>query len=227
MAIDPVANLAAVQSAMAEACRRFGVVRDLPQVVAVSKVHGAERIVPLLAAGHRHFGENRVQEAQAKWPDLKARHPGTVLHLLGPLQTNKVSAALDLFDVIETLDREKLARKLAEALKTRTTAPRLFVQVNTGEEAQKSGVLPGDLAAFLDLCRDTLGLPICGLMCIPPMGEDPALHFGLLKTLADRHGVNALSMGMSGDYPLAAAMGADFVRVGTAIFGPRDQGAAP
>lgn len=206
---------------MAEACRRYGVDRDMPQIVAVTKRLGPEVIRPLLEAGHRLFGENKVQEAQDKWPELKAAFPDVRLHLIGPLQSNKARDAVALFDGIESLDREKIARRVAREMAEQARAPTLMVQVNTGEEPQKSGCLPTDLADFLDLCRAELGLNIAGLMCIPPVDDDPALHFALLKTLAERHGVPQVSMGMSADYPLAAALGADYVRIGTALFGAR------
>ncbi|MBB4211194.1 hypothetical protein EV659_10337 [Rhodothalassium salexigens DSM 2132] len=214
-------NLAAVKDAMRRAIAHHGVDQPLPTVVAVSKRHPVERIVPLLDAGHRVFGENQVQEAQDKWPALKERFADVSLHLLGPLQSNKVADAVALFDVIESLDREKIARRLRDQMVAQGRKPRLFVQVNTGEEPQKSGVLPGDLADFIRLCREDLKLDIDGLMCIPPVEEDAAVHFAFLKELARRHGLARLSMGMSGDYPVAAAVGTDYVRVGTAIFGAR------
>ena len=191
--------------------------------MAVAKGHGLEAILPVLEAGHRLFGENRVQEAQAKWPSLRDRFPDIELHLIGPLQTNKVRDALDLFDVIETLDRPRLA----DALKTeidkrgagRTT--KLFVEVNTGEEPQKAGVAPKDVAGFVAHCLDDLKLPVEGLMCIPPVAEEPALHFALLKKLAAECRLGSLSMGMSADFETAIRFGATHVRVGTAIFGER------
>jgi pyridoxal phosphate enzyme (YggS family) len=163
-----------------------------------------------------------VQEAHAKWPALKERNPDIELHLVGPLQTNKVREAVALFDVIETLDRPKLARALAEAMMRVSMRPRLFVQVNTGEEPQKAGVVPGDAETFVALCRDTFGLAIEGLMCIPPLDEEPALHFALLAKIAEKVGVKELSMGMSGDFTRAISFGATYVRIGTAIFGPRE-----
>lgn len=193
-------------------------------LVAVSKVQPIESVIAALDAGHRIFGENRVQEAETKWPDLKSRYPDIELHLIGSLQTNKVKLALALFDVIQSLDRPKLARAISRAIKaggTGLVAPRLFIQVNTGEEPQKGGVPPGELPALITLCRDELGLKIEGLMCIPPTSEEPALHFALLAKLAGRHGCAGLSMGMSSDFELAAEMGASHVRVGTAIFGER------
>lgn len=191
------------------------------RLVAVSKTHGAERIIPLLEAGHRLFGENRVQEAAGKWPELRKRFPDLKLHLIGPLQSNKVKEAVELFDAIETVDREKLARALAA--EQARTGKRLdcYIQVNTGAEPQKAGVLPEEADRLITLCRDELGLAVAGLMCIPPVEEDPARHFDLLAAIAARHGLPALSMGMSGDFPAAIAHGATHVRVGTAIFGRR------
>jgi PLP dependent protein len=174
-----------------------------------------------IGAGQRCFGENRVQEAHAKWPALKERHPDIELHLIGPLQSNKVREAVALFDVIESLDRPKLARALAEEMAHSGKCPRLLVQVNTGEEPQKAGVLPVEADAFVALCRDTFGLTIEGLMCIPPFEEEPAMHFALLAKIAERLGLKGLSMGMSGDFARAIAFGATYVRVGTAIFGAR------
>jgi PLP dependent protein len=191
------------------------------QLVAVSKVQPIERVVAVLEEGHRLFGENKVQEAAGKWPELKARFPGVELHLIGPLQTNKARQAMELFDAIETVDRPKLARTIARLKDELGHCPRLFVQVNTGEEEQKAGILPADADAFIAECRD-LGLEIAGLMCIPPVDEEPSLHFALLKKIADRNGLGALSMGMSGDFEKAVAQGATHVRVGSAIFGERD-----
>jgi len=190
-------------------------------LVAVSKTVPPEAIEAAIEAGQNVFGENRVQEAQRKWPAIKARHPEVELHLIGPLQTNKAREAVALFDVIETLDRPKLARVLAEEIERANKRPRLFVQVNTGEEPQKAGVAPAETAAFVALCRDTFGLKIDGLMCIPPLHEDPAPHFALLAKLAGELSLAELSMGMSGDFPLAVREGATHVRVGTAIFGER------
>ena len=216
-----VARLEAVRGAVAAAATEAG--RDAAAVtlVAVSKTFGPEAIAPVLDAGHRVFGENRVQEAQAKWPALRARHGGIALHLIGPLQSNKAGEAVALFDVIETVDREKIARALAAEMKKQGRALRLYVQVNTGEEPQKAGVAPADAVAFVALCRDGLGLQIEGLMCIPPFGENPGPHFALLKKLAAGCGLERLSMGMSGDFETAIALGATSVRVGSAIFGER------
>jgi len=192
-------------------------------LVAVSKGHGDERIVPVLEAGHRIFGENRVQEAKAKWPSLRERFPDVELRLIGPLQTNKVRDALDLFDVIETLDRSRLADALKAEIDKRGSGrtTRMFVEVNTGEEAQKAGVAPKDVAGFVAHCRDELKLPVTGLMSIPPVNEEPALHFALLKKLAAECRLASLSMGMSADFETAIRFGATHVRVGTAIFGAR------
>ena len=191
------------------------------RLIAVSKGHGAERILPTLEAGHRAFGENKVQEAKAKWPDLRARFADIELHLIGPLQTNKVREALALFDVIHVLDRLKLAEALKAEMEKTAKRPRLFVEVNTGEEIQKVGIAPKETVAFVRQCRDDLGLPVEGLMCIPPAGEEPALHFALLQSLARECGLASLSMGMSDDFETAIRFGATDVRVGTAIFGER------
>lgn len=191
------------------------------KLVAVTKTVAAEAIGSAIGAGQRIFGENRVQEAQRKWPPIKQRHPGVELHLIGPLQTNKVRDAVALFEVIETVDRPKLARMLAEEMERSGKRPVLFVQVNTGEELQKAGVVPGETEAFVALCRDTFGLEIGGLMCIPPLDQDPAPHFVLLAKLAETLGIEELSMGMSGDFAQAVRFGATYVRIGTAIFGAR------
>ena len=193
-------------------------------LVAVSKVQPAERIEAVLAAGQRVFGENRVQEAQSRWPALRERYDGVELHLIGPLQTNKVRLAVELFDVIESVDRPKLARKLADAFAESGRTLPCYIQVNTGEEPQKAGILPADADAFIAECRDTHCLPVAGLMCIPPAGEEPALHFALLKKIATRNGLSGLSMGMSDDFETAIAFGATIIRVGSALFGARDYG---
>jgi len=194
-------------------------------LVAVSKVQPIARIEAVLAEGHRVFGENRVQEAAGKWPALRACYPDVRLHLIGPLQTNKVRQAIDLFDVIETVDRPKLARRLADAFAETGRALPCYIQVNTGEEPQKAGVLPGEADAFIADCRG-LGLKLAGLMCIPPVEEEPALHFALLAKIAARNGLAGLSMGMSGDFERAIAQGATVVRVGSALFGARAPGGA-
>jgi len=215
-------RLREVRREIAEAAR--GAERDPATVklVAVSKTVPAPVIVDAIAAGQRLFGENRVQEAHAKWPALKDRYTEIELHLIGPLQSNKVREAVALFDVIESVDRPKIARALAEEMTRQGKRPRLLVQVNTGEEPQKAGVLPGDIDAFVAECRDGLGLGIDGLMCIPPVDEEPSLHFALLAKIAHRLGLHELSIGMSGDFAKAVAFGATYVRVGTAIFGARD-----
>lgn len=216
-----VARLEAVRGAVGAAARQAG--RDAAEVtlVAVSKTFGPEAIAPVLDTGHRVFGENRVQEAQAKWPDLRARYAGIALHLIGPLQSNKAGEAVALFDVIESVDREKIARTVRREMDRQGRRPRLYVQVNTGEEPQKAGVAPSHTARFVAFCRDELELEIEGLMCIPPFGENPGPHFALLKKLAARCGLEGLSMGMSGDFETAIAFGATNVRVGSAIFGER------
>ena len=221
--VDPAANLARIGVRLNAAAVDAGRDGAKITVVAVAKKHGPERILPLLEAGHRVFGENRVQEAASKWPALKARFPGVELHLVGPLQSNKAKEAVALFDVIETLDRTKLARALAAEMAAQGRAPRLFVQVNTGEEPQKAGVAPADVDAFVAECRREHGLKIEGLMCIPPADEAPAPHFALLAKIAGRNRIDFLSMGMSGDYETAAQLGATHVRVGTEIFGPRPE----
>ena len=219
--IDVVANLAQVRARIEAATLSSG--RDPREItlVAVSKAHGAAPIRALIAAGAGVFGENRVQEAEEKWPVLKSEFARVRLHLIGPLQSNKVKRAVGLFDAIETVDRPKLARALAEEMTRQNRRPACFIEVNTGEEAQKSGVMPALLDAFVRECRDTYGLPVEGLMCIPPAAEEPSLHFGLLAGMARRNGLKALSMGMSADYEIAIAFGATHVRIGTAIFGPR------
>jgi len=190
-------------------------------LVAVSKTFEADAIRPVLEAGQRVFGENRVQEAQAKWPALRAEYPDTELHLIGPLQSNKAREAVALFDVIETVDRQKIATELAREIAKQGRAPKLYVQVNTGSEPQKAGIEPRDAVAFVTRCREVHGLTIEGLMCIPPFDENPGPHFALLEKLAREAGVEKLSMGMSGDYETAIAFGATSVRVGSAIFGSR------
>jgi hypothetical protein len=219
--IDIAANLAQVRARIASAARSAGRNPGDVALVAVTKTHGAAKIRAAIAAGHLVFGENRVQEAEDKWPALKAEFAGVRLHLIGPLQSNKVKRAVALFDAIETVDRPKLARALAEEMARTGRCPSCFVEVNTGEEAQKSGIKPAELDAFVRDCRETYRLPVEGLMCIPPMDEEPSLHFGLLAEMARRNGLRHLSMGMSADFEIAVAFGATYVRVGTAIFGPR------
>jgi pyridoxal phosphate enzyme (YggS family) len=216
------ANLVQVRAHIAEAATTAG--RDPAEVtlVAVGKTHGAAYIEAALDAGQRVFGENRVQEAEAKFPAFKAAHEDLVLHLIGPLQTNKAREAVRLFDVIETLDRPKLARALAKEMAKAGRRPACYVQVNTGEEAQKSGVVPAEADALIAFARDELGLPVVGLMCIPPFDDEPAPHFALLAAIAKRNGLAKLSMGMTADFEVAVRFGATHVRVGTAIFGARE-----
>jgi pyridoxal phosphate enzyme (YggS family) len=189
-------------------------------LIAISKVQPLERVEAVLEAGHRVFGENRVQEAAGKWPGFRERFEGIELHLVGPLQTNKARQAFELFQAIHSVDRPKLANTLARLADETGHCPELFVQVNTGEEEQKAGVLPAEADGFVKDCRD-LGLPLAGLMCIPPVDEEPSLHFALLAKIAERNGLNGLSMGMSADFESAIALGATHVRVGSAIFGER------
>jgi len=191
------------------------------QLIAVSKVQPNARVQAVLEQGHRLFGENKVQEAQCKWPMFKERFADVKVHLIGPLQTNKIKPAVELFDAIHTVDRPKLARKLATEIQTQGKSPDMFIQINTGEEPQKAGVSPADADAFIQECRD-LDLPIFGLMVIPPVNEEPSLHFALLRKIAERNGLAGLSMGMSSDFERAIALGATHVRVGSAIFGERD-----
>jgi pyridoxal phosphate enzyme (YggS family) len=207
---------ARIDAATTEAGRAPGSVT----LIAVSKVQPPERVEAVLAEGHRVYGENRVQEAQGRWPDFQARYDGIVLHLIGPLQTNKARQAVEMFDAIHTLDRPKLATTLARLADERGACPDLFIQVNTGEEPQKAGVLPAEADAFIAEAR-ALSLPVQGLMCIPPVEEEPALHFALLAKIAERNGLEGLSMGMSSDFETAIRLGATHVRVGSAIFGER------
>jgi pyridoxal phosphate enzyme (YggS family) len=190
-------------------------------LIAVSKTFAGDAIEPVIAAGQRVFGENRVQEAKAKWPALRAAQPGLELHLIGPLQSNKAKEAVALFDAIHSVDRPSIAEALAKEIAKQGKRPLLFVEINTGAEPQKAGVLPEDADAFIKMCRDTHGLAIAGLMCIPPFEEAPALHFALTAKIAARNGLKLLSMGMSADFATAIAFGATHVRVGTAIFGAR------
>ena len=218
---DTAQNLAAVKARIAEAAATAGRDAAAVELVAVSKTFGADRISEALEAGHRLFGENRVQESEDKWPALREAWPDARLHLIGPLQTNKVKTALRVFDAIETVDRPKLARALARGFEETGRPLDCFIQVNTGEEPQKAGVLPADADAFIAACRDDFGLPVRGLMCLPPMDEDPSPHFALLRRIAERNGLVALSMGMTADFEVAVAFGATLVRVGTAVFGRR------
>jgi hypothetical protein len=216
-------GLEAVRAEIARACRDAN--RDPAEVtlIAVSKTHGADLIEPVIAAGQRVFGENRVQEAKGKWPALMEKHPGLSLHLIGPLQSNKAKEAVALFDAIHSVDRPSLCAALAKEIEKQGRKPQLFVEINTGAEAQKAGVLPQDADLFLNACRDTYGLEIAGLMCIPPFDEAPGPHFALTAKIAKRNGLKLLSMGMSADFATAIQLGATHVRVGSAIFGAREK----
>jgi pyridoxal phosphate enzyme (YggS family) len=216
-----VAGLMAVKEKIAAATRTAGREPGTVTLVAVTKTFDASVVRPVIEAGHRVFGENRVQEAEGKWPLLKAGFPDIELHLIGPLQSNKAKQAVALFDVIETVDREKIAVELAREMARQGKVVRLYVQVNTGSEPQKAGIEPKEAVAFVARCREAHGLAIEGLMCIPPVDENPGPHFALLAKLAREAGVARLSMGMSADYELAVAFGATSVRVGSAIFGAR------
>jgi pyridoxal phosphate enzyme (YggS family) len=218
---DAASRLKSVHHDIAQACASAR--RDPAEVtlVAVSKTFAADAIAPVLAAGQRVFGENRVQEAAAKWPALKAQYPATELHLIGPLQSNKAKEAVALFDAIHSVDRPSLCEALSREIARQCRTPVLFAEINTGGEPQKSGVLPEEADDFLARCRSAYGLPIAGLMCLPPHGEPPAPHFALTAKIARRNGLRLLSMGMSADFALAIAFGATHVRVGTAIFGER------
>ncbi|RUZ78554.1 YggS family pyridoxal phosphate-dependent enzyme [Mesorhizobium sp. M7A.F.Ca.US.006.01.1.1] len=218
---DAVQQFFAVKAKIAAAEREAGREAGAVTLVAVSKTFDTADIRPVIEAGQRVFGENRVQEAQAKWPDLKDAFPDIELHLIGPLQSNKAKEAVALFDVIETVDREKIAAELAKEITRQGRAPKLYVQVNTGSEPQKAGIEPREAVAFVARCHDVHGLAIEGLMCIPPADENPGPHFALLEKLSKEAGVARLSMGMSGDYETAIAFGATSVRVGSAIFGSR------
>ena len=216
-------SLSDIQTRISKAEARHGCKPGDVTLIAVSKVQPNARVEAVLAEGHRVFGENRVQEAEGKWPDFKARFEGVELHLIGPLQTNKARAAMDLFDVIHTVDRPKLARTIARLADELGHCPDVFLQVNTGDEAQKAGVSVDGADDFIAECR-ALGLPVKGLMCIPPVDETPSLHFALLAKIAARNDLTGLSMGMSGDFEDAIGQGATHVRVGSAIFGARDYG---
>ena len=215
-------DLAAVQARIAAQAKAWQRAPSDVHLVAVGKTHPAEAIEAALEAGHRLFGENRVQEAAAKFPALRARYPDLRLHLIGPLQTNKIRQAIEVCDAIETVDRDKLAQGIAAELAKSGKPIDLFIQVNTGEEEQKAGIAPREADDFIRRCRTEYKLPVVGLMCIPPAEEHPAPHFALLGEIAKRHGLTQLSMGMSGDYELAIQLGATHVRVGTAIFGVRE-----
>jgi len=218
-------GLAAVEAGIVEACQHAGRARADVRLIAVSKTFARDAIEPVLRAGQRVFGENRVQEAKAKWPDIIHDYPDTVLHLIGPLQSNKAKDAVHLFSAIHSVDRESICQALAKEIEKHGSSPTLFVQVNTGEEPQKAGVIPGEADAFIARCRTEFGLPISGLMCIPPVDEPPAPHFALTRKIADRNGLSLLSMGMSADYAIAIRFGATHIRVGSAIFGHRDSAA--
>ncbi|KQV35816.1 MULTISPECIES: YggS family pyridoxal phosphate-dependent enzyme [unclassified Rhizobium] len=219
--MDVTERLNEVLSRIRTAERQSARAKGSAALVAVSKTFDADAIRPVIAAGQRVFGENRVQEAQGKWPSLKQETPGIELHLIGPLQSNKAADAVELFDVIETIDREKIARAVAEEMRRQGRTLRLYVQVNTGLEPQKAGIAPDETAAFVSLCRKTIGIEVEGLMCIPPANENPGPHFALLAKLAAECGLERISMGMSGDFETAVAFGATSVRVGSAIFGTR------
>lgn len=213
--------LAAVEQEIAHACKDARRDRAGVTLIAVSKTFEAAAIRPVIAAGQRVFGENRVQEAKAKWPGLMAAYPGLSLHLIGPLQSNKAKEAVALFDAIHSVDRPSICQALAKEIDSQKRRPELFVQINTGEEPQKAGIAPADADAFIAACRDTYGLVISGLMCIPPVNEAPAPHFALTAKIAARNGLKNLSMGMSADFAVAIQFGATHVRVGSAIFGHR------
>lgn len=217
-----IENRAMIVARIADAAQSVG--RDPAGVtlIAVSKTFSAEEILPVIEAGQRVFGENRVQEAQGKWPELCARFPDLELHLIGPLQSNKTKEAVALFDAIHSIDRPKIAKAIADEMAKQGKRLKLFVQVNTGEEDQKAGVMPAETADFLGYCQQELKLTIAGLMCIPPVDEEPAIHFAFLAKLARENGLHELSMGMSGDFETAIQFGATHVRVGSAIFGSRE-----
>jgi PLP dependent protein len=218
------ANLATVRERIAIAAQGAGRAPDGVTLVAVSKTHPTATVRQALVAGHRVFGENRVQEAEAKYPGLREEFPDLALHLIGPLQTNKVRDALAICDVIESVDRPRLAQVLAREMDHSGRRPPCLIEVNTGEEPQKAGIMPAEADGFIIECRDRLGLPIIGLMCVPPIDEEPAPHFALLREIARRNELKVLSMGMSGDFEKAIRFGATHVRVGTAIFGARGGG---
>ncbi|MCB1477120.1 MAG: YggS family pyridoxal phosphate-dependent enzyme [Rhodobiaceae bacterium] len=214
-------GLAEVRRRIDQAARDAGRKRDDIHLVAVTKTFGADVIEPVIVSGQKMFGENRVQEAESKWPGLKASHPALELHLIGPLQSNKAADAVALFDAIHTIDRDKIAAAVSREMLKQARSPSLFVQVNTGLEPQKAGIAPQDVGAFLARCRDEHGLTVTGLMCIPPVDQPPSPHFALLARLARENGLSNLSMGMSGDFEEAIQLGATHVRVGSAIFGGR------
>ncbi|ETX15405.1 alanine racemase [Roseivivax halodurans JCM 10272] len=213
-------GLSDIRDRIARACKEAGRTPEDVALIAISKVQPNDRVEAVLKEGHRLFGENTVQETEGKWPDFRARYPGTEVHLVGPLQSNKARKAVELFDAIHSVDRPKIARTLARLAQEEGRCPDLFLQVNTGEEEQKAGIMPADADSFIAECRE-LDLPVRGLMCIPPVEETPSLHFALLKKIARRNGLEGLSMGMSGDFEEAIAQGATHIRVGSAIFGER------
>lgn len=215
-------GLADIRTRIDAAARKAGRDPAAISLIAVSKVQPDDRVDAVIAEGHRIFGENRVQEAEGRWTDRRASVPDLELHLIGPLQSNKIRPALALFDAIHTVDRDRLARRLADGFAETGRPLPCFVQVNTGEEPQKAGCLPADADAFIAKCRNTYDLPLVGLMCIPPVEEEPSLHFALLRKIAERNGLNGLSMGMSADFETAIAFGATHIRVGSAIFGARN-----
>jgi PLP dependent protein len=214
-------GLSAVEQDIARACQQARRDRSSVALIAVSKTFDADAILPVIAAGQRVFGENRVQEAKAKWPGLLSAYPDIALHLIGPLQSNKAREAVALFDAIHSVDRPSICEALAKEIDSQQRRPQLFVQLNTGEEPQKAGVAPGEADAFIAGCREKYGLEISGLMCIPPVDEAPAPHFALTAKIAARNGLKNLSMGMSADFAIAIQFGATHVRVGSAIFGKR------
>jgi pyridoxal phosphate enzyme (YggS family) len=218
---DLASGLFAVEQEIARACKEARRERSSVTLVAVSKTFSADVIVPVIDAGQRVFGENRVQEAKAKWPALISSYPGIALHLIGPLQSNKARDAVALFDAIHSVDRPSLCEALAKEFNSQKRRPQLFVQLNTGEEPQKAGVSPAEADSFIASCRDKYALPISGLMCIPPLHDPPAPHFALTAKIAARNGLKNLSMGMSADFAVAIALGATHVRIGSAIFGHR------
>jgi pyridoxal phosphate enzyme (YggS family) len=218
---DPVPALADVQARIAGAARTAARDPGSVSLIAVTKTFEPDDIVPVLDAGHRTFGENRVQEAKSKWPALRERYPNVDLHLIGPLQSNKAREAVQLFDAIHTIDRPKIAEAIAQETTRQGKRLQLFLQVNTGEEPQKAGVMPKETGSLLRLCRDELKLEIAGLMCIPPVDEEAGVHFAFLRKLAQEHGLSQLSMGMSADFETAIAFGATHVRIGSQIFGER------
>ena len=213
--------LAAVEEAIARACKEARRDRSAVTLIAVSKTFAADAIIPVIAAGQRVFGENRVQEAKSKWPSLVAAYPGIALHLIGPLQSNKAKDAVALFDAIHSVDRPSICQALAKEIDSQNKRPELFVQINTGEEPQKAGIAPAEADAFIASCRENYGLTITGLMCIPPLNDPPAPHFALTAKIAARNGLKNLSMGMSADFAIAIQLGATHIRVGSAIFGHR------